>query len=444
MSLHESFFSYNIRRPYPFRWFTPAIIVGGIVAVVLVSFLNVAASGYELATISTTNPNKVRSGDEWFDSWPKWLASTRASCDPATMPLQTVLYTNNTLLSYTLASVWTYDESGSGIKRNLGSLVYDENPLQRCNVTSIQMNIESNDRSAVQVANSAVGAVLTANVECMFQRQGEPATFLELVTTFDPFPPPSSHTSFPPGTDSTRLALGNAMLMKYWTMMTQRYYAENVNLDTPFYKGEVMLSRTAGYRTSRPATMEQIVDMNFLRVEGCWLMPLNSTGISHATNYCGSHTLSELTQGQSPFPSIWEPLSWLGKALWFTVLADLGRDDDLLPNMLSHPDSLGNATDGAYLPAGIRDYGIPPSVLETTYMCQIPRLKSTGTLIMSVLVADLVLLQAIWTLFVLAVNYFLTATTKDEMRYCEGCTKDLKDDSKGEEEWIGEVKSVAV
>lgn len=429
MTVHESFFSYNVKRPYPFRWFTPVVIGGGIVVTILVSFLNVAASGYELATISTTNPNKVRSGAEWFDSWPKWLASTRASCDPTTITFQTSLYTNNTQLQYTLASAWTYDASGSGIKTNLPSLVYDDNPLLRCNVTSVQISIQSNDRTAAQVATSAVGAVLTANIECLFERHGESTTYLELVTTFDPLPPPGISNTVPLGTDSESLALGNAILMKYWGEVTNKYYLENVNLERPFYKADFALTRTAGYRTSRPATMDQLMDMDFLRVDGCWLMPLNSTGISHANNYCDSHIISELAQGsteEKPFPSIWGPLSWLGKAMWFTILADLGRDDELLPNMLSHPSVLGNITETIGLPVGLHDSGITPSVLATTYMCQIPRLKSTAALIISVLVADLVLLQAIWKLFVLAVNYFLPPN-KDELEYCEGCAKGLKE-----------------
>lgn len=428
MNPHESFFSYNITRPYPFRWFTPLVIGGGIVITVLVSFLNVAASGYELATISTTNPDKVRSGAEWFDSWPKWLASTRASCDPTTIPLQTGLYTNNTatLLQYRVASVWTYDASGSGKKTILGSLVYDNDPLLRCNVIAVQISIDANKRPATRVAESSVGAVLTANVECLLERHDKPTTYLELVTTF--VTNPSSRVSISLGTASGSLWLGTSLLFKYADEVAEKYYLENVNLDQPFYKAEVLLSRTAGYRTSRPATMDQIVGMDFLKVDSCWLMPLNSTGISHANNYCDSHTLSELSQGiteQEPLANIWEPLSWLGKAMWFTVLADLGRDDELLPNILSHPSMIGNLTGNIEVSTSVDDYVITPSVLATTYMCQVPRLKSTGTLFVSVLVADLVLLQAIWKLFVLAMNYFLTFN-RDQMRHCEGCAKSLK------------------
>lgn len=432
MDPHKSFFSYNITRPYPFRWFTPLVIGGGIVITVLVSFLNVAASGYELATMSTTDPNKVRSGGEWFDSWPKWLASTRASCDPTTIPLQTGLYTNNTatLLQYRIASVskLSYDASGFGKETTLGSLVYDNEPLVWCNVITVQISIEANDRPAAQVAKSSIGAVLTANVRCLLESHGEPTTSLELVTTFDAKPSPSFSNSL--GNASESLWAGAGLLSKYLEEVAEKYYLENVNLDRPFYKAEVLLSSAYSYNNSDPASLDQIIDMDFLQVDSCWLMPLNSTGISHANKYCDSRIISELSQGgtdQRPLASIWEPLSWLGKAMWFTVLADLGRDDELLPNILSRPRVIGNLMGNTAVPTtrSVRDYDITPSVLATTYVCQVPRLKSTGTLIVSVLVADLVLLQAIWKLFVLATNYFLTLN-KDERRYCEECAKNFK------------------
>lgn len=308
-------------------------------------------------------------------------------------------------------------------------LIHDKNPLLRCNVTSVQISIEADDLPAAQVSELSVGAVLTANVQCLLESHGKPTRYLDLVTTFAANL--SASLSFSLGNASERLWAGGDLLFKYSDEVAEKYYLENVNLTRPFYKAKVLLPRTAGSRTSTPATMDQIMDTDFLQVDSCWLMPLNSTGISHANNYCDSRIISELSQGTTdkrPFASIWEPLSWLGKAMWFTVLADLGRDDELLPNILSRPSVIANVMENIAVPTtrSVRDYDVSPSVLATTYMCQVPRLKSTGTLIVSVLVADLVLLQAIWKLFVLAMNYFL-ASKKGEMRYCEGCARSLKE-----------------
>ncbi|KAJ0108970.1 hypothetical protein J7T55_005518 [Diaporthe amygdali] len=454
MARHESLFSYNITRPYPFRWFTPVVIAGGIVITVLVSFLNVAASGYELIATSSTNPNTTLSDGNWYANWPSWLASTRASCETTTMPLQTGLYTNNTALPYTLVSAWRYDKSRNQI--SLGSLIYDNNPLLDCNVTSIQIGIESNDRTAGQVAVSQVGATLTANAVCLIERP-EGQTYLELATTYDAIPPPSVSSSIFLDTNATNKASlywGHSVMRLYWADLIRKYYLENVDQGRPFYKAAVTLNRLDD-AASKPTTKDDLTDMDFLRVPACWLMPLNSTGISHTNKFCDSNTISELAQGstnQKPMPSTWGTVSVLGKAMWFTVLADLGRDDDSLPNMLAHPDLLEsltanmtnvNETLGTMWSWGLQSssrslvpyaaskdgdsqLGITRSVLATNYVCQLPRLKSTGALIVSVLVADLVLLQAVWKIYVLGVDYFFTSK-KEELKYCEGCARNLMD-----------------
>lgn len=414
---------------------------------VLVSFLNVAASGYELATTSSTDPKKVLSGAEWFDSWPKWLASTRASCEPATVPLQTGLYTNKAAFLYTLASAHSHDEFsfGLGKQSSLGALIYDDDPLSWCNVTSLRINIESNQRTAGQLAYSSVGAALTMNIECLIERSGENTTYLELVTSYD---------SFSKGMDmgynsvvdkGGSLFFGASMLSTYWDELATKYYLDNVNLARPFYKVEVTLSRTAGARSVRPVTVEQIMDMDFLSINSCWLVPLNSTGFSHAGEHCIGKTISELAQTATEdkvLPSIWQPLRMLGIAMWFAVLADLGRDDHMLPNILSRPQEVQNLTKVDFM-SGQDDFSqfkITPSVLSTTYICQVPRLKSTGTLIVSVLVADLVLLQTIWKVFVLVVDQFL-ASKEENLTYCAGCARKLKEQERGDSE--GVIKSQA-
>lgn len=45
---HESFFEYGLTRPYPFRWFTWAAVIGCICATVLFTVINIGTSGYTL------------------------------------------------------------------------------------------------------------------------------------------------------------------------------------------------------------------------------------------------------------------------------------------------------------------------------------------------------------------------------------------------------------
>lgn len=60
--MYSSAFSYNLTRPYPFRWFTPVVIVGFVVFTVVFSFLNFVSTGYTLVVEQSSNPNATVDG----------------------------------------------------------------------------------------------------------------------------------------------------------------------------------------------------------------------------------------------------------------------------------------------------------------------------------------------------------------------------------------------
>jgi len=69
--------------------------------------------------------------------------------------------------------------------------------------------------------------------------------------------------------------------------------------------------------------------------------------------------------------------------------------------------------------------GASPGFLSTNYICQVPRTKSAGMLFVSILVADLVLLQAVWLLFRFVVDT-ISQQKYPPMRYCAGCSEDTE------------------
>lgn len=86
--MYSSFFSYSLQRSYPFRWFTPVTIIGGIIFTVLFSFINVAANGYQLKTIYTTNPNATLNEKHWFTQAPwSWSSRLPPSCEAQNLTL---------------------------------------------------------------------------------------------------------------------------------------------------------------------------------------------------------------------------------------------------------------------------------------------------------------------------------------------------------------------
>lgn len=65
-----------------------------------------------------------------------------------------------------------------------------------------------------------------------------------------------------------------------------------------------------------------------------------------------------------------------------------------------------------------------PAVISTQYFCQTPQLKSTGSLLVAIIVADLVFLQVLWKALNFAVTFGLTRRHCDA-QYCEGCSRKL-------------------
>jgi hypothetical protein len=71
---------------------------------------------------------------------------------------------------------------------------------------------------------------------------------------------------------------------------------------------------------------------------------------------------------------------------------------------------------------------VTPSVVTAQYLCQIPQLKSAGSPVISIFVADIVFLQTLWQIFKLVVGSILERK-HPEANYCQGCVKKLHQDS---------------
>ena len=138
-------------------------------------------------------------------------------------------------------------------------------------------------------------------------------------------------------------------------------------------------------------------------------------------------------------PDIWAQVDAYGKSFYSTVLADLGQSST--PNILSTDfllqqytqnfttnGTLGNAKPGpattSYdnLKAQTGPLSITPSTIYQQYTCEAPKRRSTGSLIIVVLLADLVFLQALWKVFTLGATWWAGRHDTEAM-YCKGCHK---------------------
>lgn len=80
-------------------------MIGGIIATVILSIFNLPSNDYVLTVEYSSDPNSTES-QAWLQGWPSLSTSkVRAICQPANIPLNTKLLTNNTALTYALTEV---------------------------------------------------------------------------------------------------------------------------------------------------------------------------------------------------------------------------------------------------------------------------------------------------------------------------------------------------
>lgn len=243
----------------------------------------------------------------------------------------------------------------------------------------------------------------------------------------------------------------------YWVELTNKMLYENWNVlngvtnPTPYYKGFLNFTR----QQPAPNDNAEITSLNFFELPACYFVWFNNGSYYPEVDGCGFGTSivpvveDTVPDADVPLWTIWIPADSLAKSLYYTVLADLGQNTTSYINILTDPNLLSYFTqnftnipsvisstkqDGqtveldqalALKPFSQSSPGTGPleitvSTLVTNYLCQVPRLKSAGSLVVSVLVADLVLLQAIWQLFKWSVDFTLL-NRNPEMEYCAGC-----------------------
>nr|OQO30432.1 hypothetical protein B0A51_03062 [Rachicladosporium sp. CCFEE 5018] len=103
-----SFFTYSVSRPYPYRWFTPVVITGGIVLAIVSTFIAMASNAYELKPIYTTDPNTTESQKQWFEKSPfSWVSSLDTQCQTSVLTVGAPYQTANRGFTYTLSGIQT-------------------------------------------------------------------------------------------------------------------------------------------------------------------------------------------------------------------------------------------------------------------------------------------------------------------------------------------------
>jgi hypothetical protein len=448
MAPHASIFSYSLSRPYPFKWFTPTVLVGAVVATVLFSFLNVAATGYEMNTVESSNPNVTTADRTFFSNWPAFMAAnTRPSCDAKVLGVSNTYYTNNTAFSYKLESISKQVKGGSPLY--FGDISYYNNALRNCTIPNIEVHFEGIQRNAHQIAVQQWGAELLAHIVCTIDTP-EGSMKVNLSTTYDV----NSYVDRFPGRNATTkssLWWGESLLAWYYVKLTSdmsiatQALARQTKDPVKIYKGYV------GFKLQKDPIVRpsDIQSPNFFQspFPECFYIQQND-GPQYGIQYCRNENGKWIL----PLEGILPTAATLTKVFHSTILTDLGQDN---PNILSDQSLLkyfsenitaiaaqqiraegswgwGNnlkiweyhpeLAQGPYTSQNASSWrlGTEPSFMAVSYLCQVPRMKSTSSLIFSVLIANLVFLQVLWKVFVLVVDFFMYRRDSD-MGSCQGC-----------------------
>jgi hypothetical protein len=134
-------FEHNLTRPYPFKWYTPAVLVGFTIAAILFSVLNYASNGYTLqaAYLSDPRPTTWPGMDSWYKNWPASLVGgNKPSCQPASIPIGSTIFTNNTALPWKIEDVGFLSNS---TMKAMPSLVYQGEELTDCELIMITISV---------------------------------------------------------------------------------------------------------------------------------------------------------------------------------------------------------------------------------------------------------------------------------------------------------------
>lgn len=464
-------FSYSVTRQYPYRWFMPVAVVGGIVLAVLFSAVNYFFNAFNMVTLATDDPDSLITRFQLENVPEIFRSKIKPRCQDTVIPFGSNIYTNQTALSYQLLSVNDQESP---------ALTYHNQPLGGCSAEKVIIDFQNNaGRQAALVSRSGWDVTVNAEIVCRigFYDTTQNWRDLYLGARYDPLSPIAT-----PGVSrfilvnaSLSFAWAETVLLGFWTeTVTAIFHQTAQGLDAPDSTSS-LFNLSSGYITFQNPHRD-IKNASFFQ-KGQYAF-FNARSEGFVGNFSTeSSTSYETLITDAPWPNVWAPAGRLAKAMFSVIGADLSWDgytetfynvkgwetweiwsgrDPVNLSMIATPDQLhywsenltqiwdaSTVTSKDSLSTGLRmtqynevsdgALNFTHSVISTTYTCQVPQIKSGFNVFISIFVADLVLLRVAWTLYNLVVTYFLNSRHPDS-NLCLGCLERGRTDDAGTEE----------
>ncbi|POS74073.1 hypothetical protein DHEL01_v207532 [Diaporthe helianthi] len=406
---YSSTFRYTIERTYPFRWFTPLVTVCGAAALALFTFINIAADGYVQSVIYTTNPNSTLEEEHWYMNAPwSWISTARTSCQSPGLAIGIPYYTSNQQTgSYTVTMMNTTlgpDDEGvyPGLDyKTLGTTTYLNNTLYDCEMGDLMVIFTSQ-----QQPSSSKLQVQSGPIYCKFD-----AAIPVNITIEQSF-------------SGIEFLFEQRSSLSQWTVYDFMQSSFNV-LMSEIHGLNSTIEYTGTTLSLKKAESEDITADDFFSTT--ILSPGQSESLVAASNSSQNDEPFPLAQGDPG--SIARLLDAFAKSYYSVVIWDLNFNRstnafasraamDYLVNTIA--DATGNDTMTTSPILGSSDLVGNHARFEMQYICSVPQKKDLGSLIISVVVANIVLLCVFWNIFNwVALRYLRARDPTWDM--CRGC-----------------------
>ncbi|KAF0316346.1 hypothetical protein GQ607_016446 [Colletotrichum asianum] len=453
--MHHSRFSYPISKPYPFRWFTPVALVGGLVLAVLLSLLNLSANGFYLKTVYTSDPNstEAHANAQWFRQRPfNWQSDVQAECQPHLLSVGDSFFTTNLGFRYTIKAIT------DPAKTSLSTIGYKNNTLQSCIPKEIELRLRKSDTAAPPAPSrwlSWIDSSILATFNCTIATDDGLMTIT--VTTEYSGSGDQIYSYVIEDDYKTHASVwwGTRILNAYWngvlataSRMTQvrdgKKYVVRAHLYytlNPFEKDIQddnffnLYWWTGNDDSSGPNKNDLEDDEGYHDYNSDWYVSPSLTEGLHCTKILSSLLSLDLGSCQSP------SLLLDDNGLEYAILApnDSNRaPGNLLNGSASPPDGIErfnripspvpNSTNKRL--TDLKDsfdkfhslmgpLGCKNATIVDQYLCSVPQQKSWGVLLFSILLADLVFLQAAWKVLTWTADALVKKDNPEAMS-CEG------------------------
>jgi hypothetical protein len=420
----SSILTYNITRPYPYRWYTPALAIGFTLAAAFFSFVNYVSSGYTLqaAYLSDSNATTWSASNSWLNHWPSaFVESIKPTCQSSLIPVGTTTVTNNSALSWTVANVTSHSKDGI---RTLPSLIYKSHILEDCQCRSITVYLDSylGTRDAPQVHWSYWGAEIEGRMYCRVYNPD--LTYINLTANYNLLPESAFENngmySFP-GRNISQYSLWwaeSVLSASWWDLVdamkevTSNFTSGVVTLtlNDTMVDQELRFDKRALFLVAPKigdahislGTSEAVQDMVVINTFAGAPALTPTVAYSADANRLATTTDSTTLPRRQALTSENVDVSWqieaLGRVFLSTMWTDLGQQQqrhnifndpallqDSTQNMTATGSRLASASQQHFFGPETKPYvhdqaddanlAFSPSIIATNYLCQIPQRK---------------------------------------------------------------------